>query len=327
MKIEALKPVVDKNVKKIIQKQDKALSSLQKSFDKKTSALEIRREKYMRKLQLIEQRKDAVQKRINARKRKKNASKSSSGSFVVQKYEKEVENTKKEIKAILEELDRLKKEEEKRITLKNTEFQNLINQEESQITQINTTFNTKTSQKREQIEEILIQAATISSNLENIKNGLRKSGETLRSQVEVDLKLGTSEGPVLAKLPIYLIKYMKARDQRYILLSPIELSEEIGILNGLKRVLSLNSDSKLKTLMHPANKVLQEKLITTIMEKMQIDQTFQTKVDELCYSSNLIDLASFAQTLKEGLDEIEQKGLLSREEASTMCRSILEDST
>ena len=76
LEIEALKPVVEKNVKKIIQKQYKALSRLQKSFDKNTTALENRREKFMRKIQLIEQRKDAVQKRVSAAKRKKNASKS-----------------------------------------------------------------------------------------------------------------------------------------------------------------------------------------------------------------------------------------------------------
>jgi hypothetical protein len=321
--IAVLKPVVDKNVKKIAQKQGKTLASLQKSFDRKTGALEKKRETYMHKLQVAEQRKDAVQKRVDAAKKKKNASKSSSGSFALKKYGREVENIKKEIKSASEELEKLRKEAETSLKMKNAEFLNLIAQEESQITQLNNACYAKTSQKQKQTEEMTIHAAAITSSLQNRIDELKRGCSVLRSQVEVDWKLDAPEEPLLAEVPVYLVKYVKAQEERYSLFSPVALSEDIGVLNGLKKMLALNPEPKLKTLTRPASKKLQDTLSTCVLGKMQVDAAFQVRVNELCRSSNLVDLNSFGQTLNEGLDEIERKGWMSREEASTICRRVM----
>ncbi len=280
----------------------------------------------MRKLQVAEGRKDAVQRKMDAAKKKKNASKSSSGSFALKKYEREVENTKKEIKAVSDELDKLKKEGDNSIKQKKEEFQNAIAQEENRITQLNNAYAAKTGEKQRQIEEMTAQTAVINTSLENKMDELKRNGNTLWSQVEVDWKLEDPDEPVLAQLPVYLVKYAKGEEERYSLLSPIAISEDVSVLNGLKKMLALNSEPKLKTLTRPASKRLHETLSANLLGKMQDDAAFRIKVNEVCRTSNFIDLNNFGQTLNEGLDEIEKKGWMTKEEAAAVCRRVMEES-
>ncbi|MCW4011247.1 MAG: hypothetical protein NWF05_11635 [Candidatus Bathyarchaeota archaeon] len=319
----ALKPIVDKAVKKLTQKQDKAVTTMQRSLDRKIAALEKRREKYIHKLQVVEQKKDAVQRKMDAAKKKKNAPKSSAGSFAYKKYEREAENIKKEIKAISEELDKTKKEGENKIKSKREEYQSAIAQEEDKLTQLNSAFAAKTKEKQKQIQEMTSQAADITSSLENRIDDLKRSGNALRSQVEVNCDLGDPDEPVLAQLPMYLIKYTKGEDEKFNILTPIALTKEGSVLNGLKKILTLNSEPKLKTLIHPANRKLQETLNANILEKMQSDPAFRIKMNEVCRASNLIDLNTFGLILNEGLDEIEKKGWITKEEAAAFCKNVM----
>ena len=323
LEMTALKPIVDKTVKKITQKQDKAIAILQKGIDRKLAVLDKRREKYMHKLQVAEQRKDTVQKKMDAAKKRKNASKSSSGSFALKKYEREIDNTKKEIKAVSDELEKFRKEGDNSVKQKQEEFQKAIAQEESRITQLTNAYHAKTDAKQKQIGDITTQAAALNTSLENRIEELKSSGNALRSQVEVDWKLDDPDEPILAQVPIYLVKYTKAEEERYSLISPITLFEDIGVLNGLKKMLTLNSEPKLKTLTRPASKKLHETLNTQLLGKMQGDAAFRIKMNEVCRASNLIDQNNFAQTLNEGLDEIEKKGWMTHQEASAFCRRVM----
>ena len=323
LEMASLKPIVDKTVKKITQKQDKAIAAIQKSIDRKLAVLDKRREKYMRKLQVAEQRKDAVQKKIDAAKKRKNASKSSSGSFALKKYEREVDNTKKEIKALSDELEKFRKDADNSVKQKQEEFQKAIAQEESKITQLTNAYHAKTNEKQKQIDDMTTQVAALNTSLENRIDELKRSGNALRSQVEVDWKLDDPDEPILAQVPIYMVKYTKAKEERYSLISPIAIGEDVGVLNGLKKMLTLNSEPKLKTLTHPASKKLHETLSTHLLGKMQGDAAFRIKMNEVCRASNLIDQNTFGQTLNEGLDEVEKKGWMTHQEASAFCRRVM----
>ena len=318
-----LKPVVEKTVNKLTQKHDKAMVIFQKSIERKASALDKRREMNMRKLQVAEQRKDTTKEKIEGTKRKKNAPKSSSGSFALKKYEREVDNIKKEIKAVSDEIEKFKKLGENSVRQKNEEFQKTVATEEGKLTQLNNTYKAKISEREHQIEEMTTQAAAITSNLENRINDLKSSGNLLRSQVEVDFKLEDPETPICLQLPIYLTKFVKSNEERYSVVSPIAIAENVGALNGLKQMFSLNPDPKLKVLTRPASKKLQETLTEQLVNKIQNDAAFRMRINELCQSSNLIDRNIFGQTLNDGLDEIERKGWMTHEEASSMCRHVI----
>ena len=321
----SLRPVVDKAVKKLTLKHDRTLASVLKSNERKISVLEKKREGYMRKLQQAEQRKDAVQKRINTAKRKTTSGKSAYGSYELKKYDREISSLKKEVKSVSEVLDKIKKEGDNRTKQVEEEFRNAVAAEEGKITVLNTTCETATGEKKKQIDTMASEALAINSNFETLINELKRDGEALRQQVEIDCGLNNPEEAALVQVPIYLIKYTKEKNERYSLFSPMSISEEVGVLNGLRKILTLSSEPRLKTLTRPTNKRLQELLNLNIIEKMQSDEVFRSKINAICRASNLMDRMEFAETLNQGLDDIVKLGWMTSDEASAVCRRIMED--
>ncbi len=247
------------------------------------------------------------------------------GFFALKNYERDIDNIKKEVKAVSEELEKVKKEGDSSLKLKQEAFQSAVAQEESKLTQLTNDFAVRISQKQRQIEEMTRHAAAISTSMENRVEELKRSGNVLRSQLMVEWIVADPEDPVLVQLPVYLIKYARGEEARYSLFSPIALTEDASVLNGLKKMFALTSEPKLKTLTRPASKKLQETLSANIVEKMERDADFRIRINEVCQASNLIDLNTFGQTLNEGLDEIEKKGWLTKEEAAVFCRRIMGD--
>ncbi len=193
-------------------------------------------------------------------KKKKNARKTSSGSFALKRYETEVDKNKKEVKALSDEIETFKKEGENHVNQKSEEFQKAIYEEEDKLTQLNKAYSAKISQKQRQIEDMTSIAATLTSSLESVMDELKRSGNTLRSHLEVEFKLDDADKPVFVQLPVYLVKFVKGNEEKFNVFAPIAIAENVGALNGLKQMLSLNPEPKLKVLMHPANKKLQENL-------------------------------------------------------------------
>ena len=105
----------------------------------------------------------------------------------------------------------------------------------------------------------------------------------------------------------------------------MSISEEVGVLNGLRKILTLSSEPRLKTLTRPTNKRLQELLNLNIIEKMQSDEVFRSKINAICLASNLMDRMEFAETLNQGLDDVVKLGWMTSDEASAVCRRIMED--
>ncbi len=317
-----LKPEVEKKVQKLTLKHDKTLASVLKSNERKIAVLEKRHETYIRRLQAAEQKKDAVQERISAAK-KKGTSKSAYGSYELKKYDRDIENLKKEVKAASEALEKIRKEGENNAKQVEEEFQTAKSLEEGKLTTLTVACDAKVNEVNKQIETMTNQAESITATAASLMNELKRDGEAFQQQVEINHKLDNPNEAVLVHIPIYIVKYLKAKDERYSLLSPVTLSEEIGVLNGLRKILSLNPEPKLKTLTRQASKKLHEMLTNNVTEKMQKDEDFKSKITAVCHVNNLMDRTEFPEILNEGLDEIVKRGWLTSEEAQASCRRIM----
>lgn len=321
--LSALRPEAEKIIKKLTVKHDKNLATIQRTVERKISVLEKQRDRYMRKLQGAEQKKDSVQKRMNTAKRKKTSSKAAYGSYELERYEREINNTKKEIKAVNEAIEKIKKEGEKSAKQVEEEFRRAVAQEEGKIKELTALYEAKVDKKKKQIDKITSEEASIKMNLENLMDELKRSNAALRKQVEIDWKLADLENPVLVQVPIYMIKYTKGNEERYSLFSPISISEEVSVLNGLRKIMAFSSEPRLKTLARPASKKLTEMFNSNVAEKMQSNEVFKSNVNSLCRANNLLDTMEFAETLNQGLDELTKRGWITSEEASALCRRTM----
>lgn len=317
-----LRPQVDKKVKALTAKRDKNLATAARTTDKKTATAERKRDSYLRKLQVAERRKDA------AEKRKKSKSKSAYGSYEVDKRNREINNIKKQLRDISEDLDRIKKEAENNTRRIEEEFRNAAAQEESRITQLKTACDAKVAQKKEQIDKMTSQTATITLNFHNLMDELKHDGNALREQVEINWKTDSPDETVLAQIPVYIAKYAaKGDNERYALFSPTVLSEDTSVMGELRKMLTLSSEPKLKTLTRQANKRLHDMLTANVIDKMQNDEVYRTKINAVCRTNNLLDRMDFAETLNEGLDELVKRGWMTAQEAQASCSQITRQET
>ena len=113
--ISSLKPEVDERVKKLTLQRDTAVAKILKATEKKAEVLDKKREKYMRKLQGLEQRKESVRKKMHTFKRKKSTTKEAYLNYELGKYDRKINGVKKEIKAITDAIENIKKEGNKNV--------------------------------------------------------------------------------------------------------------------------------------------------------------------------------------------------------------------
>jgi len=93
----------------------------------------------------------------------------------------------------------------------------------------------------------------------------------------------------LAQIPVYIVKYTRSEEERLGLISPLTITEETKVLNGLKKMLTLNPEPRLKTILQTANKKLDETLITNVLERSKSDAEFKIIVNEICRVNNLVE--------------------------------------
>jgi hypothetical protein len=316
--IAITKPSVDKAVKKLTQKHDKATANMQRAFEKQISTLERSREKTLRKLQATEKLRDAAQKRLYATRRRNSSSKS--GVFSLQKYERDVEAIKRAVKAVSDQLEKVTRERDSRLGFLNMEFRGAVGREENKIYQIESVYRAQAAAKQSLIAEMTSAATIITANLQSRIDELKRNAVSLGAQVGVDFVVGDPDDIMLVQVPVYVVKYARGREERQSVIFPITITRDTGVMDGLKKMLSLSQEPKLKVLVHPASQNLQDTFGANLLGKMQNDVEFHARLGEVCRGCNLVDQNNFGQVLNQGLDEIERLGWITREEASTICR-------
>lgn len=316
--VSSLKPEVDERVKKLTLQRDTAVAKILKATEKKAEVLDKKREKYMRKLQGLEQRKESVRKKMHTFKRKKSTTKEAYLNYELGKYDRKINGVKKEIKAITDAIENIKKEGNKNVKEVEEEFRGAIALEEERINELNKVYESKIGEKKEQIEKMVSEAASITESIESLMDGIEREASVFREQITIDWKLDDS---ALVCVPIYMIKYAKGNEERYSLFSPMIISEDAGVLKGLRKILTFTSESRLKLLMRPRSRKLHE-MILYLIKKMQNEEAFRENINKICSANNLLEWGGFEQTLSEGLEEVKNKGWITPEEAVAVYRRI-----
>jgi len=317
--VATLKPEVDERVKKLTLKRDITIKNILKDTEKKAGVLEKRREKYVRKLQGIERKKESIRKKIGAFKRRKNAARETYWTYELKKCKREIDDVEKEVRAVSDVTERMKKEGDKNVKEVEEEFRKAIAVEEEKIKQLNSLYESKIGKKKEQIDEMVSETASITGNIGSLTDGMKREASTFREQITIDWKLDET---VLVCVPIYMIKYAKENEERCGLFSPMIVSEDVGVLKGLRKILTFAPESRMKLLMRLTSKDLHEMLISSLIGKMRNEEVFRDKISKICQANNLLEWGDFEETLAKGLDEIKEKGWINHEEAMAISKRI-----
>lgn len=309
--VASLKPEVEKNIEKLKLKHDTAMAHVLKGTEKKAAVLEKKREKYLQKLQGLEQRKESVQKKR-------------SQTYALEKYDRQINGVKKEIRLLSSMIENVRKEGNKNVKKVEEEFRGAAALEEEKIKKLNSAYETKISEKKKQIANMTSETAAITKSFTSLMDEMKRAASVFREQIAINWKL---DDLTLICVPIYMTRYVKGSEERYSLFSPMTISEDVSVLQELRKILTLTSEPRLKLLMRPASNELHELLSSSVIKKMQNEETFRENMNRICRANNLLEREDFEKTLNEGLTEAEQKRWITAEEATTVCSGIKGEET
>lgn len=309
--VASLKPEVEKNIEKLKLKRDAAAAHVLKGTEKKAAVLEKKREKHLQSLQRLEQRKESVQKKR-------------SQTYALEKYNQEINGVKKEIRLLSSMIEAVKKDGDKSIKKVEEEFRVAAALEEAKIKKLNSAYEAKIGEKKKQVANMTSETAAITKSFTSLMAEMKRVASVFREQIAVNWKL---DDLTLVCVPIYLAGYAKGSEERYSLFSPVTISDEVSVLQELRKMLTLTSEPRLKLLMRSASNELQELLSSAVIKKMQNEETFGQNVTSLCRANNLLEREDFERTLNEGLTEAEQKRWITAEEAAAVLSGVKGEET
>ncbi|MCW4044310.1 MAG: hypothetical protein NWE94_02185 [Candidatus Bathyarchaeota archaeon] len=309
--VAVLKTEVKKTIEQLKLKRDAAVAHEMKNAEKKVASLEKKREKWMHKLQELEHRKTYTQKKR-------------SSTYMLEKYDREIDSIKKEIHMLSSMIEQVKKEENRNTKKIDDEFRVNAASEEEKIKKLSSEYEAKISEKKKQIAATSSEAQAIAKNFTSLMEEMKRAASVFREQTTINWKL---DDRTLICIPIYIAEYTKDNEERYSLFSPVTLSEDISVLQELRKILTHPSEPRLKLLMRPASNELHEMLNSAIIRKIQNEKTFRQNIISICRANNLLEREDFKRVLNEGLAEIEQRQWLTAEETATVRKGIIGEET
>jgi hypothetical protein len=319
LEVSRLKPEVEERVKKLALKRDSSIANILKDAEKKGDMLERKLEKCVRRLKTLEQRKESVQGRARAPKRKKSATKRMYKTYEFERLDKEIGDVRKEIRALSKLIENTKKDGSKHTKEVEDSSGKAVALEEERINELNSMYNSRIGKRNEEIDEIVSDVAVITGGVKSLVEDVKREASGLKNQIKVDFK---TRDIVIACIPFYIIEYAKGSDERYSVLSPMSISGNLGVVDGLRRIFTFTSDPRLKLLIHPMSVKLDETLGGILSEKIQSEETFRENINKILTANNLLKRDDFKKTLDEGLEEIQNRGWISPEEVLVVRRGI-----
>jgi hypothetical protein len=299
----SLTPEVEKKVEKLKLKRDATTAQVLKGTEKKAEVLEKKRERYMRKLQGLEQRKETIRK--------------TKRSTTEKAYDRQINDAKKEIWALSNAIENIRKEGNRSVKEVEEEFRGAIALEEGKIKKLYSAYESKIDEKKKQITEMASETASITKSVESLMGEMKREAQAFREQVSIDWKL---DDPALVCVPIYMVGYAKGNEERYSLFSPTIISEDVSVMKELRKILI--SEPRLKLLMRPMSNELHEMISSRVIKRMQNEEPFRENMNRLCRANNLLERLDFEKTFNEGLADVAKKRWITAEEAVAVCSGI-----
>jgi len=313
--ISNLKPVVEKKVKKLMLKRDGEAKKIVKAVEKKLTAATRKKEKYKRKLQSLERNEVAIRKKIEVFKRKRNEVKVALWSYELRKRQREIGNVKREIKAVSNLIERIRKKGEEKIRKLEESFQEMVDMEEAKIKETTALCDSEIEAKQKELEELRSEADSIAKQIEGLIGRKKWYASTFKEEMAIPWN---QDKTVLVYVPFYLVRYEKEAEARYNLHPPMVASGYKGILKKIRKIWSFSLESRIKLLVHPRSKELHKMFNSALIRKMRKDKVFEEKVNEICRSNNLLNSDSFRKALTNGINELKEEGWINLEESLTI---------
>jgi hypothetical protein len=154
---------------------------------------------------------------------------------------------------------------------------------------------------------------------------LRIDAQTQELNNFIDLSMPVKIDDIqLFYIQFYLIKYSKRNKVRYDFFTPKLVNINKSKFSAVKRRIS-GLDGKLSYLMKPFSRQLSSLIRRNITARLSIDDEFVLSLDKSARNHNLLINNGFLSELKQGLEQLSEKNILSLRESEKILRTFGKD--
>jgi len=234
---------------------------------------------------------------------------------VEQRWKQEMENWKREAKALHKSVEQTDKriadtESEKRVEISNlrSEFNAQAENAMKHVRELEASRDAKVQLKQQKIKSLEDGTSTIVAQLDNLTKQKRASVNELEKMGMHDNRRKSA----LAYVPLYLVCFQSGATRRYMVYPP-SIAGTMGVLTKFKSILGA---SKVKSLFQQRSKAVANILnqLVTVIER---DPVFKRDLHDAAVKANILQSKETRERVKEGLAELRKEEWISENEFQT----------
>jgi len=319
MKISELLPAIKRHNRKIEKEKKLVIRQFEKISKKKTLDLLRLKNKIENELRRRRQQEARFNREKQNKKKKQDKHSEQFWSKELSKCKKEIARLETSFKRCEDDMDKQRVKSSEHIDEIRNLYSEKMNIERQKIIKI------------ENRRDIIIR--TLKTNQRRLDELTDKIINDITKQIEMKkLEIEKLEGHLISwkiddKMmiftPFYLTRYSSEKEVRYDVIAPQQVNMEKNMMSNVGRKL-VGLENNLADNLKPFSIDLSERITKDILERLSKNVKFSSKVDEEAFNMNIFKIEGFSDIISNGLDELVEKDLLNRNEATKIQRYCCE---
>ena len=317
-KISHIKSEVDKKIEKLTTERNAKTKKIFEASEKELKVALKEKERYEQKLEKLERDKRVYQKRKQIRKRKGNEAGVVYWDHKIKVCKNKISEVKGKLKVLSRFIEKTRKQGELGVKKLNESYQEMIARERKKVLDAEALRDSQIKMTQKEIEELMSETSSITNLI-----GQRIEQKRLHASQLKELTIPWRPKKIaLVNVPFYVFRYETEKKSRYYVHPPAVAMGYEGIIRKIQKVIwSFSLESRIKLLLHPRSKALEEMFTSRFAERMREDKALGEVVYRAGSSNNLLSVQNFGEALAMGMEELKVEGWINQEEKDTILKA------
>ena len=317
-KISRAKSEVEERVEQLTTERDVKIKRIFKVSEKELKAALKERAKDEQKLEKLERDKRVYQKRKQIRKSRGDETGVTYWDHKTKVCKNKISEVKGKIKVLSRFIERTRKQGELGVKKLNESYQGMIVRERKKISDLETLRDSQIETTKKEVGELVSEASSIANLIEQLLEQKKMHASQLK-EIAIPWRL---EGITLVNMPFYVFRYETREKSRYHMHPPVVAMGYEGIIRRIQKTIwSFSLESRIKLLLRPGSRALEEMFTSIFAEKVREDETLGRVLYEIGSSNNILGVQDFGEALARGAEELKAEGWINREEGDAILKA------
>ncbi len=319
-KISRVKSEVEKRVEQLTKERDAKIKGIFKVSERELKVALNERAEDEQKLEKLETDKLVYQKRKQIRKSRGDETGVTYWDHKIKVCKNKISEAKGKIRVLSRFIERTRKQGELGVKKLDESYQEMIVKERKRISDLETLRDSQIEMTKKEVGELVSEASSITNFIEQLIEQKKLHTSQLK-EITIPWR---SEGVTLINMPFYVFRYETEEKSRYHVHPPVVAMGYEGIIRRIQKTIwSFSLESRIKLLLRPGSRALEEMFTSLFAEKVREDETLGKVVCEMGSSNNLLNVQDFGETLARGVEELKAEGWINREERDAILRAYV----